>query len=541
VHVPEGATCARFTFRTGELAGPHMLVLHALQLLPEVAATGRNPHELDRYIRLKPHHEVVEHLAVRGGVTLEVCLCKFWSSVGSCAADVEVEFHGVALGARTLTVTPAGPEPLEIATPLRAETLAVTARATRVRRLLAPTKAAIRALDPARHLLPRGRQVYELELHYAFEQGEKEAVKCQPGVPGLSELLYDSPLEAQMWMVFDANKQLMGAGDALHDYPVTLPKGKYTARLSLRHDQRDALDKLKGTLMAVDFALAKEVSLGVYASLHAAVSGGAKYSGGAAAAGGRVVVYVAPPTDKAAGAKPGDLLLGAVTAATLGEYRAECALRCVVGKEEEAEDDKDEPTRTDDELLADALRDARLGRLKKLREEKKWEAFDKLAAAAAAEHPAHLPLLREVLAREGADGGDAQDPPRRRARCAAAVRAARAVVAACDPAGLAAHYGLRHDGDDAAQKAARKDADARKEALVEAALARAERLAELLEPAPGRAAADGGGGLEAGGPGVMEELGEAWGLVRQWVVPKEAKPDVQARYAHAASFSAIQA
>lgn len=45
------------------------------------------------------------------------------------------------------------------------------------------------------------------------------------------------------------------------------------------------------------------------------------------------------------------------------------------------------------------VRDARLKRLKKLREDKKHESFDALAAALRADFPTHLPLLEEIMSR----------------------------------------------------------------------------------------------------------------------------------------------
>ncbi len=533
--MPDDATSAKMTFRTQDVERAHLVVLHVLQLVPGVPATGRNNHELEKYIRLKPHHEVVEYAAVKGGVTMEVCLCKFWSSVGSCSMDVEIEFHSVVFGATTLTVTSAGPEALAISTPLRAESLSVSAKATILRKFYPPSKHSIRTLDPARYLLPQERQIYELELHYNFEQGEKESVKCQPAVYGLSDLLYDSPFESQMWMVFDSNKQLMGTGDALHEYPVTLPKGKYTLRLSVRHDKRDALDKLKAMVVSVDFGLAKDVTMNVYSTLHAALSSGSKYSGSITHAGYRSVLYVAPPADKAPGAKAGDLLLGKITAAKTGEFKEECLLQYVVGKEADSEEDKEECSRTDAELLNDAVRDAQLGRLKKLREDKKWTAFDALAQQMSQDQSGHLPLLKEILLKEEADGEDGQDASRRRIRCAAAVRAANAVIEACDAAGLAAHYGVRTDSEDTSQKAVRKEMDKRKESLVEAILIKGERLAGLIEPAPGRAAADGLGGLDQG-RSLMQELEDTWETARQWIAPKDAKLEIQVRYAMLSSF-----
>lgn len=50
-------------------------------------------------------------------------------------------------------------------------------------------------------------------------------------------------------------------------------------------------------------------------------------------------------------------------------------------------------------MLPGQVRDARLKRLKKLREDKKHESFDALAAALRADFPAHLPLLEEIMSR----------------------------------------------------------------------------------------------------------------------------------------------
>lgn len=98
--------------------------------------------------------------------------------------------------------------------------------------------------------------------------------------PPMYELLYDSPFEAQLWMVYDSNKQLMGAGDALYPYPMTLPKGKYSMQLLVRHDNKAVLDKLKNLTVPVDFTLAKELAAPVHGSLQDALAGGDKYTGG---------------------------------------------------------------------------------------------------------------------------------------------------------------------------------------------------------------------------------------------------------------------
>lgn len=223
VAAPAGATWAELTFKTREVEGSHMLVLHALQVLPSCGATGRNSTEIERYIRLKPFHTVTEKVAVVGGVTVELCLCKWWMSLGGVVVDVDIVFHGLTSSSTSLFIGGHEPAEVEIAAPLRAEDLKVSGKLTTLRKALVPSKHVFRQTMDARNTLPQDRYIYELELSYSFEQTEKEAVKVLPRPP-MYELLYDSPYEAQLWMVYDSNKQLMGSGDALYPYPMTLPK-----------------------------------------------------------------------------------------------------------------------------------------------------------------------------------------------------------------------------------------------------------------------------------------------------------------------------
>ena len=154
-------------------------------------------------------HTVTKHVSVVGGVTVELCLCKWWASLGCVEVDVDIIFHGLSCSSTALFIGGDEPAELDICAPLRAEDLKLSAKVSTLRKALVPSKAPVlRQTMDARNTLPQQRYIYELELSYAFEQTEKEAVKVLPRPP-MYELLYDSPFEAQLWMVFDANKQLI--------------------------------------------------------------------------------------------------------------------------------------------------------------------------------------------------------------------------------------------------------------------------------------------------------------------------------------------
>lgn len=61
-------------------------------------------------------------------------------------------------------------------------------------------------------MLPPGKQIYELLLVYNFHLSK--ATEVSPNSALLSDVLYESEFESQLWMLYDSNKQLLGCGDA---------------------------------------------------------------------------------------------------------------------------------------------------------------------------------------------------------------------------------------------------------------------------------------------------------------------------------------
>ena len=294
-------------------------------------------------------------------------------------------------------------------------------------------------------------------------------------------------------------------------------------------------------MVPVDFTLAKELAAPVHATLQSALTGGDPFTGGAMVRGGRLKAFVAPPADRAPGSQHGDVLVGKVRVGCGKEWekgsREDCALQVLVPKEaakDEAKPDAKQE-KTDEELEREEVRDARIRRLKTLREDKKWEAFDALASSLLAGFPAHLPLLAEIMLRWNLSGEDGEAAGAKSERCAEAIRVANVIVASIDVTALAAHYGVKHDSEDPAVQEQGKEMDRKKEALLGALLCCVERYLEMLAPASASvcAAAEGVSlsGVLPPGETALQHLKGLWGSVQQWWVAGDQGYDERMRYA----------
>ena len=90
----------------------------------------------------------------------------------------------------------------------------------------------------------------------------------------MRRFVYDGEVEAQMTMVFDANKRLMPGGVSdIYPGMVMLGKGEYTVRAWLRHDDVPFLDKLRALPAVVQRKLKDTISVPVYPAHTAAIVG----------------------------------------------------------------------------------------------------------------------------------------------------------------------------------------------------------------------------------------------------------------------------
>lgn len=88
---------------------------------------------------------------------------------------------------------------------------------------------------------------------------ERQVISTQSDleVSALSDLLYESPYESQLWYVMDpSTKEALGWGDAWpHHYATKLSKGDYVFKLQVRHEKVPLLEKLKDMILLIEIKI----------------------------------------------------------------------------------------------------------------------------------------------------------------------------------------------------------------------------------------------------------------------------------------------
>ncbi|XP_071441524.1 tripeptidyl-peptidase 2 [Hetaerina americana] len=263
-------------------SGSSRFVIHCLQLRPQLVCKTLEFHKM---VNVAPQLDAVQGFPVRGGVVLEVVVAKWWASLGKAWLDYSIEFHG--LRPEHPVVSMHGGEGImqvEVRSSLRHEDVAPAVSLKNQVLVLRPTESKIGPLT-TRDVIPPGRQIYELHLTYDFHVAK--ATEITPNSTLLSDLLYESEFESQLWMIFDSNKQLIAAGDAYPcKYVAKVEKGDFTLRLHVRHERRDALERLTDLPLLLSQRLPSPISLDVYASYsQAMLSAGSPSTGSSSASG----------------------------------------------------------------------------------------------------------------------------------------------------------------------------------------------------------------------------------------------------------------
>ncbi|GBG25276.1 Tripeptidyl-peptidase 2 [Hondaea fermentalgiana] len=329
VAVPEGASWMDISLRPspGEPSSvtegaSRTFYVHCLQMRQQ---GNYRDDELSTAIALRqePTAAGSRAMAVQGGGTVEICVAQYWSSLGSGPIDIEVRFAGVTPMPSKLSIgaQSAGVARVDVRAELGSVRVSPSAKlkswSHAVRPVTARTKLELMPAGPRDSLLANPtRPSYGLMLEYTFKQAEKGKLTVR--APQLDQLLYESPYDSQMCMLFDANKRLLNYQDA---WPkaVEVPKGSVTARILVRHEKVSLLERLREMPLVIERQLSSDISLGTYKTRAGATTGTQTFSPQVLSQGERCAVFFALPLYKdmakslPKGVAPGDVLTGLVT------------------------------------------------------------------------------------------------------------------------------------------------------------------------------------------------------------------------------------
>jgi len=497
--VPPGATYMDVFVKDCRTAGeapdasPRLVALHTVQLLPHAAYRDA---ECEKYLNLTPGQETVTSVAVTPGLTCEVTLARYWSTAGDTEVEADVKFRGVRPSPDGVALTSGvGAARVHLNSDVRDEVVSPSARLTKRRTPLRP-KADMTSVSPLsadeRDTWPSdgGKLIHQLVLTYKFEQ--EEAGTFVPRFPALQGYLYESAYESQLALIFDGEKRYLGCADSWPD-GVKAPKGDVVVRLQVRYDNPEMLEKLRDLPLWIERKLGKDVSLSVYPSHEAAVSGKESFRKRHVRRGACSSVFVAEPSasDLPKGCKCGDVLMGTVTYEAgddslpgAGKKPGGFPLTYVVGPDVESKKDG-EAGKTPDppdersvmEKLEEAVRGTKVKELEKLAgDEKEAPKFEELYAELRKDYATHLPLLMA-----GLRFFDRKD--KRAERLDTITDAADEVVKLVPETELAVHFGIDYDKEDPVACKKRKDMEEKKTFLVEA-LARKARAISSMDEEP---------------------------------------------------------
>ncbi|CAG8464842.1 3190_t:CDS:10 [Ambispora leptoticha] len=494
VKVPDGATFADVVLRFSatQNTDPAHFLLHMIQLLPQSRYTKQ---EREYHFMLgkgsygdSNGDEQIEkkRFAVVGGVTLEVCLAQFWSSLGNHTISLEIAFHGIQLtnntgnGGENIVYINGGDAFTRldiIAPPLR------------------PTEYSLRPLSPQRDVLPNSRQIYGLQLTYTFKTTENN-LTVTPRFTAFFDYLYDSYFQDFFAIVYDANKKVLGYIDI---YPKNFKldvKGDYTIRAQIRNDSQDLLEKLTNTVCQLDITLSKKVNLEIHSQVFDVFASKRASGRGALEKGERKALFVASPHEHNVfpkDAKYGDLLIGNLNFVNSvrvdgGQYKVMFIVPPAPvktkeptpsgengsnkGKDGEKEKSKEETVSTQ---LTESIRDTQIAHIRKFPADS--TSRKELIAELEDKYPTHLPLYQTKLELllEGVNGTMKSETAK------AVIEVADQILANIDFTELSSYYGVKQELNNEAAKKKKKEFDDKKKIAILALRSKAQGLAILID------------------------------------------------------------
>ncbi|KAL8612352.1 hypothetical protein ACOMHN_020171 [Nucella lapillus] len=456
--VPSQASYAVVQVKSDDGEKGCRVLIHAMQIQPQ---SQYKTCEFEKFVTISERGDTTQAFPVVPSQTLELCIAKWWANLGETTITYSITFYGAQLVQRQPVMQASqGITRFDLISPLRSEEVSPNLTFKYAVQPIRPVNHKLQPLSSSRDQLPEGRQIYALELTYNFHVGKSEDVLVDCSL--LSNLLYESEFESQLWMMYDANKQQLSSGDAYpHQYSVKLDKGDYTVLLQIRHEKREALEKIRDVVVLIHHKLPSTLTLDLYSSWANCLAGGKKMSTSLnLEKGGVTAMFVAPlPDDKVPkGSGAGWYLSGSLSlareepakkASTIGfnlvltetPQRSNAAKNGKgknkedkgkdKGKDKEKEKEK-EKEKSKEEEYTEAVRDLKISWIQKL------PAENGLYEQVKQEYPGHIPvLLARLQLLDNAEG--------RQKSLGEILSLAQEVVSLIDTDELLMYFGMKTD------------------------------------------------------------------------------------------------
>ena len=452
-----------------------MIAIHSLQIF---RGTPYRDNEKQTYITLTPGSQHVVSWPVHEGVTMELCVARFWSTIGDTSCNITLQFGGVVPSLAEVVITGGTKVSnlLRISSPLAACDITPSAKLDKWTTVIKPIQSGKVAPLGERDILSDGSILYQLILEYECDLPESGDIT--PRFPGLQGVLYESEFHAQFFMIYDSRKKLIGSGDSWPS-PTKCIKGKHVVRLNVRHCNLLVLTALIDMPMLLERPLPKPISLSFYKTKSDALIGQNATKSRALCKGGSISMYIREPLfdQLPKSISSGDTLFGTIayekkndslpgTASKPGGWPIK-----YIAADTKPNAPKSKPvdeTKEEDGMDV-AIREAKIKFLKTKLGEKSFISFYEPVATEYVDNLAvKQTLLNHYVKCKGKGTTDEKSQV-----IEDIIKSANGIVAIIDQKSVAMELGIKEDKEDKIAVASRKDADTKKAALIEALAAKA--------------------------------------------------------------------
>uniref|UniRef100_A0ACD5Z3T0 Uncharacterized protein n=1 Tax=Avena sativa TaxID=4498 RepID=A0ACD5Z3T0_AVESA len=414
INVPIGASWAEVTMRTSAFDTPRRFFLDTVQMCPL-----KRPIKWEAVVTFSSPSLKNFSFSVEGGLTLELSIAQFWSSGNASheptCVDFEIVFHGISVDQKVIALD-GSESPMRIVARslLASERLVPVATLNKIRIPYRPVECNFCPLPTSRDRLPSGKQIIALTLTYKIKL--EEGAEIKPHLPLLNNRIYDNKFESQFYRISDSNKSVYSSGDVYPSY-VKLPKGEYTLRLYIRHENVQFLEKLKQLVLFIERKLEKKdfIQLSFYSEPDGPIVGNATFKSSILVPGEPEAFYVGPPsTEKLPkSSPPGSVLVGSITYGVVSSFNKKeeqsqhaptsYSILCVIPPSK-VDDNKEKGVsvgtkKSVSERLNDEVRDTKIKFLSSLKkeEEDNKSAWTELVTSLKSEYPKYTPLFAKIL------------------------------------------------------------------------------------------------------------------------------------------------